>query len=198
MKLTDKLFRCWYYLQLGWQVYFGMIFAFINFITLLYYFVLEHDPILKNIFPDFLLFGILSAIVVLFTATLLGYLHIKHGPRKSEYDKLMSQAVKEAAVEYLRFGTVSQRNAAIQNIPGDTLMWSSMLFFPKESQALKQELNSFFDQNFKNVLIDKQMLKYYISRFGNNRGKDISSAVNNTDLDYYPKLLQSVDVVVSP
>lgn len=86
MKLTDKLFRCWYYLQLGWQVYFGMIFAFINFITLLYYFVLEHDPILKNIFPDFLLFGILSAIVVLFTATLLGYLHIKHGPRKSEYD----------------------------------------------------------------------------------------------------------------
>jgi hypothetical protein len=73
-----------------------------------------------------------------------------------------------------------------------------VLFRPHPETFPRINEKNFFDQNFKNVLIDKQMLEYYLSRFGNNRGKHTSSAVNNTDLDYYPKLLESVDIVVSP
>jgi hypothetical protein len=73
-----------------------------------------------------------------------------------------------------------------------------VLYRPHPETIPRVDEKFFFDQNFENVLMDKQMISYYRSRFGGARGQDISSAINNTDLSYYPKLLNSIEAVVSP
>lgn len=84
MKLTDKLFRSWYYLQLGWQIYLALIFSIVNFIVVSHSFVIVNNPILNSIFPDLVWFGIVVSVIVFPAATLMGYIHIKHGARKAE------------------------------------------------------------------------------------------------------------------
>ena len=59
MKIDDLFFRAWYYLQLGWQVYFAIIFALINFITLMYAFVISDYEFLQIIFPNYLTFALI-------------------------------------------------------------------------------------------------------------------------------------------
>jgi hypothetical protein len=86
MKLTDKLFRSWYYLQLGWQIYLALIFSIVNFIVVSHSFVIVNNPILNSVFPDLVWFGIVVSVIVFPTATLMGYIHIKHGARKAEND----------------------------------------------------------------------------------------------------------------
>jgi hypothetical protein len=56
----------------------------------------------------------------------------------------------------------------------------------------------FFDQNYQNVVMDQQMVSYYRNRFGAHEGKHVASAINITDLDYYPKLLRTISCVVCP
>ena len=86
MKVLDIIFRSWYYLQLGWQVYFSIIFAFVNIITVLYAFVVSDLVILQNVFPSYATFAIFISIVIPILCVIFGYKHIKSRARRAEVD----------------------------------------------------------------------------------------------------------------
>jgi len=84
MRLNDKLFRGRYYLQLGWQVYLTLVFSIVNFVVVFHTFVIANNPDLRNIFPDITWFGVLVTGMLLPAAILLGFFHMKYGPKKAE------------------------------------------------------------------------------------------------------------------
>jgi len=86
MKVLDIIFRSWYYLQLGWQVYFSIIFAFINIITVLYAFVVSDLVILQNVFPSYTTFAIFISVLIPILCLIFGYKHIKSRARRAEVD----------------------------------------------------------------------------------------------------------------
>ena len=86
MKVLDVIFRSWYYLQLGWQMYFSIIFAFINIITVLYAFVISDLVILQNVFPSYTTFAIFISILIPILCVIFGYKHIKSRARRAEVD----------------------------------------------------------------------------------------------------------------
>ncbi len=88
MKIQDIIFRSWYYLQLGWQVYFSIVFAFVNMITILYAFVIDDFIILQGIFPTYLIFAIFISILIPTISVIFGYKHFKSGARRAEVDIL--------------------------------------------------------------------------------------------------------------
>lgn len=71
-------------MQLGWQVYLALIFSIVNFIVVSYSFIITDNPILKNMFPDLMWFGILISIVLFPLSIFVGYLHMKYGAKKAE------------------------------------------------------------------------------------------------------------------
>ena len=86
MKVLDIIFRSWYYLQLGWQVYFSIIFAFVNIITVLYAFVISDLVILQNVFPSYVTFAVFISILIPILCVIFGYKHIKSRARRAEVD----------------------------------------------------------------------------------------------------------------
>ena len=86
MKVLDVIFRSWYYLQLGWQMYFSIIFAFINIITVLYAFVISDLVILQNVFPSYATFAIFISVLIPILCLIFGYKHIKSRARRAEVD----------------------------------------------------------------------------------------------------------------
>lgn len=86
MKIVDKIFRSWYYLQLGWQVYFAIIFALINFITLMYAFVINDYQFLQIIFPNLLTFAIIFSVSIFTLCTCVGYRIFHSAERKAQID----------------------------------------------------------------------------------------------------------------
>lgn len=86
MKLNDLMFRGWYYLQLGWQVYLSIIFALVNFITITYSFIIKNYSFFADIFPNHLWFGIMTITMIFPSATLAGYLHFRSRAKKAEVD----------------------------------------------------------------------------------------------------------------
>jgi hypothetical protein len=88
MKIQDIVFRSWYYLQLGWQVYFSIVFAFVNMITILYAFVINDSIILQDLFPTYLIFAIFISILIPTISIIFGYKHFKSGARRAEVDIL--------------------------------------------------------------------------------------------------------------
>ena len=86
MKVLDIIFRSWYYLQLGWQVYFSIIFAFVNIITVLYAFVVSDLVILQNVFPSYVTFAVFISILIPILCLIFGYKHIKSRARRAEVD----------------------------------------------------------------------------------------------------------------
>ena len=86
MKVQDVIFRSWYYLQLGWQMYFSIIFAFINIITVLYTFVVSDLVILQNVFPSYATFAIFISVLIPILCLIFGYKHIKSRARRAEVD----------------------------------------------------------------------------------------------------------------
>ena len=86
MKIEDRVFRSWHYLQMGWQVYFSIIFAFINFITLMYTFIINDYEFLKNIFLSYVGFAIFFSMIVFTICAVLGFKHFKSAARRAEID----------------------------------------------------------------------------------------------------------------
>lgn len=71
---------------MGWQVYFSIIFAFINFITLMYAFVINDYEFLKNIFSSYIGFAMFFSIVVFSICAILGFKHFRSAARRAEID----------------------------------------------------------------------------------------------------------------
>ena len=70
-------FRGWYYFRMGWSTYFAFIFAAVNTLTVTYFLAIDNYPVLKEIFPTFIIYIILVGGVGIPLLTLIGYIHFK-------------------------------------------------------------------------------------------------------------------------
>jgi len=76
----NTAFRGWYYFRMGWSTYFAFIFAAINTLTVTYFLAIENYPVLKEVFPTFIIYVIIIAAVGIPLLTLTGYVHFKRTP----------------------------------------------------------------------------------------------------------------------
>lgn len=72
--------RIWYYFRQGWSLYFAFIFAAINTLTVTYYLAIENYPTLKQIFPSFVNYIVLVALIGVPLLGLIGYAHFRKSP----------------------------------------------------------------------------------------------------------------------
>lgn len=70
-------FRAWFYFRNGWSLYFAFIFAAINTLTVTYYLAIEKIPLLQIIFPSFLHYVVIVAIIGIPFLVFIGYAHYK-------------------------------------------------------------------------------------------------------------------------
>ena len=150
MKVLDVIFRSWYYLQLGWQMYFSIIFAFINIITVLYAFVISDLVILQNVFPSYATFAIFISIVIPILCVIFGYKHIKSRARRAEVD-----------IRYEVDPYQIRRTVNTQLMLQAHLILNKLIFKKKNSEKLtSDEYNSFSHEieTMKNVLGSRTML----------------------------------------
>ena len=150
MKVLDIIFRSWYYLQLGWQMYFSIIFAFINIITVLYAFVVSDLVILQNIFPSYASFAIFISILIPILCVIFGYKHIKSRARRAEVD-----------IRYEVDPYQIRRTVNSQLILESHLILNKLILKKKNSEKLtSDEYNSFSHEieTMRNVLGSRTML----------------------------------------
>ena len=150
MKVLDIIFRSWYYLQLGWQVYFSIIFAFVNIITVLYAFVVSDLVILQNVFPSYVTFAVFISILIPILCLIFGYKHIKSRARRAEVD-----------IRYEVDPYQIRRTVNSQLILQTHLILNKLILKKKNSEKLtSDEYNSFSHEieTMKNVLGSRTML----------------------------------------
>ncbi len=150
MKVLDIIFRSWYYLQLGWQMYFSIIFAFINIITVLYAFVVSDLVILQNVFPSYTTFAIFISILIPILCVIFGYKHIKSRARRAEVD-----------IRYEVDPYQIRRTVNSQLILQTHLILNKLILKKKNSEKLtSDEYNSFSHEieTMRNVLGSRTML----------------------------------------
>ena len=70
-------FRGWYYFRMGWSTYFAFIFAAVNTLTVTYFLAIDNYPILKEIFPTFIIYIIIVGGIGIPLLTFIGYFHFK-------------------------------------------------------------------------------------------------------------------------
>ena len=76
--MRDNLgFRGWFYFRQGWSVYFAFIFAAVNTLTVTYFLAIDNYPVLKEVFPSFIHYIVIIALVGIPLLALVGYAHYK-------------------------------------------------------------------------------------------------------------------------
>ena len=73
-------FRSWFYFRMGWSTYFAFVFAAVNTLTVTYFLAIENYPVLKEVFPTFLVYVISLVVVGIPLLILIGYVHFKRSP----------------------------------------------------------------------------------------------------------------------
>jgi hypothetical protein len=73
-------FRSWFYFRMGWSTYFAFIFAAVNTLTVTYFLAIENYPVLKEVFPTFIIYIIIIVGLGIPILTLVGYIHFKRTP----------------------------------------------------------------------------------------------------------------------
>ena len=73
-------FRGWYYFRQGWSVYFAFVFAAINMLTVTYFLAIENYPALKEVFPSFGQYILITVIIGVPLLVSVGYAHYKKTP----------------------------------------------------------------------------------------------------------------------
>jgi len=73
-------FRGWFYFRQGWSVYFAFIFAAINMLTVTYFLAIENYPTLKEVFPSFEQYVLITILIGVPLLGLVGYAHYKKTP----------------------------------------------------------------------------------------------------------------------
>ena len=80
-------FRGWFYFRMGWSTYFAVIFAAINTLTVTYFLAIENYPILKEVFPTFVIYVVITTAIGIPLLTFIGYIHYKRtAARRAEVD----------------------------------------------------------------------------------------------------------------
>jgi uncharacterized membrane-anchored protein len=62
---------------MGWSTYFAFLFAAVNTLTVTYYLAIERLPVLKEIFPSFVIYVVIIVAIGIPILTLIGYIHYK-------------------------------------------------------------------------------------------------------------------------
>ena len=73
-------FRAWFYLRMGYSIYWSFLIMGINTLTVTYFLAIERAPFLQVIFPTFLHYGVIMVIVAVPILALTGFIHYKKIP----------------------------------------------------------------------------------------------------------------------
>jgi len=88
--MANSGFRAWYYFRMGWSTYFAFIFAAINTLTVTYFLAIDKYPILKDIFPNFIVYVAIITVIGIPLLVGIGYAHYKRTKAfRSEVDILV-------------------------------------------------------------------------------------------------------------
>ena len=85
-------FRSWFYFRQGWSVYFAFIFAAINTLVVTYFLAIDSYPILKEIFPTFIVYITIVVTIGIPLLITVGYLHFKRSPAFRAEAKIMLES----------------------------------------------------------------------------------------------------------
>tara|TARA_Y100000996_G_scaffold323138_1_gene259210 strand:+ start:73 stop:579 length:507 start_codon:yes stop_codon:yes gene_type:complete len=77
---TSIPFRSWYYFRTGWSTYFAFIFAAINTLVVTYFLAIDNYPVLKEIFPTFIIYVVIVIGIGIPVLIGVGYIHFKRSP----------------------------------------------------------------------------------------------------------------------
>ena len=157
------IFRAWFYFRNGWGLYFALIFAAINTLTVTYYLAIDKVPVLETLFPTFLHYVGLAILIGLPLMIFIGYIHYKRSPAHRS----------EATITYETnpFARRDLINSEI-NIELNLMILNLLLKLSNSEKLNENELNKIKES--KNLLDD----------FINKR-----SIKNNNDLEYLKKLI---------
>ncbi len=76
--MRDKILsRMWFYFRQGWSTYFAFIMAAVNTLTVTYFLAIDNIPILKEIFPSFILYIVVVCSIGIPMLVLVGHAHFK-------------------------------------------------------------------------------------------------------------------------
>lgn len=70
-------FRAWSYFRIGYAQYFTFILAIANMYTLSYYLIIDNEPTIRAIFPNFSVYVIVFTGFILPILIIIGYVHMK-------------------------------------------------------------------------------------------------------------------------
>jgi len=73
-------FRAWFYLRMGYSIYWAFLIMGINTLTVTYYLAIERAPFLQVIFPSFVHYAIILVIIAVPVMILTGFIHYKKIP----------------------------------------------------------------------------------------------------------------------
>lgn len=125
----------WFYFRQGWATYFAFIFAAINTSVVTYYLAIEKAPLLKEIFPSFLSYLLIMALIGIPLFGMVGYFHYKRIPAYAS----------EASVSV-------QSNPYVYKVqPG----WQAEIIFPLYHELL----NALIKLSKNEKLTDQEILK---------------------------------------
>ena len=80
-------FRSWFYFRTGWSMYFAFILSAVNTLTVTYYLAIERVPVLKEVFPSFIHYVVIFAMIGVPILITTGLIHFKKtSARKAEVD----------------------------------------------------------------------------------------------------------------
>jgi len=73
-------FRAWFYLRMGYTIYWAFLIMGINTLTVTYYLAIEKAPFLQVIFPSFVHYAVTLVIVAVPILVLTGFVHYRKIP----------------------------------------------------------------------------------------------------------------------
>ncbi len=77
MKLTDLVYRSWYYFRLGYGTYLAFVVGIFGTLITVYYLAIRSAPDLLFLFPHFWIFAVVGLVIGLPVSVLIGWAHIK-------------------------------------------------------------------------------------------------------------------------
>ena len=161
-------FRSWFYFRMGWSTYFVFILAAINTLTVTYFLAIDNYPSLKEFFPSFEQYVVITTCIGIPLLIMVGYAHYKKTlAYKSEADVL---------IESNPYGRRDLVNSEI-SLQLDLKLISLILKMSNgekidkneiaEVEKLSREISKFVNErNFKNDL-DIDFVKKQISKESN-------------------------------
>ena len=133
---TGLAFRSWFYFRMGWSTYFVFFLGAVNTLTITYFLAIDNYPALKNIFPTFEQYVVITMFVGIPMLIMFGYAHYKKTKAyKSEIDVLIESN------PYLRRNTVNAEMCIRLNMK----LLSLLLKLSKKEQLDKTEYEEIQD-----------------------------------------------------